>query len=743
MANRIRFGEYELDADVMELRKHGIPLRLQDQPLRVLAFLAARPGEIVTREQLREWIWGDTFVDFDQSLNKAINRAREALQDDRATPQYIETIPRRGYRFIAPITIDPAVEEQALHSETKTNIPAPPKTTRAWKWIATVSILTVVLLATLAMAFSWQRRRKAAVLESPHLVALGWQPTLSQDGKMLTYLANTGGGPLHIWVKQTAGGDAIPVTSGPDADWEPSFSPDGTRIVFVSARNGGGLFITPTLPGEARSLVASPNTAKPLFSPVGDSILFVQQQKAFVVSPDGGQPKPLPLNQKFHVDGTFHWSPDGKEIVFYGARIGDNSGSDDWWIAPLAEGQPRLAHLPGIRGSESAEDAVRDWVRSADDREWILYATSDPDIWHLWRVQVSLQGTVAEKAQLLAEGNAGIAPFGSLTRDGSIAYVVVDSHDSIFQIPLDDRGHKSGPLENLSLHEANKQGAPSLSRNGKWMVYESAAPGKPDSIRIRDLTSSKDRLLDDKGRRPFDYNPTSISPDGSRVLFRGDCNLGPPNGTSSPCVFMAAAAGDQKEQICANCMPRGFSSDGAVLLLEKYEASDNDGVSIVAFDVKSKKEKAFFRASPSHPWLYEPFFSWDDRWVVFKKLQPQNRLPSQLLIAPVRDGLAADESMWIPITDGLQNGDKPQFSADGNTVFYTSTRDGYLCIWEQRLNPLTKRPIGPATAFEHIHSSEGRSGYVTQGLSDLSVAHNKMVINLWQADPGVWMMKVR
>src|SRR5215470_9822964 len=104
VATKIRFGVYELDRDAMELRKHGVPIRMQEQPFRVLATLVERPGEIVTREELRERIWGkDTFVDFEQSLNKAVNRVREALNDDAARPQYVETIPRRGYRFVAPV----------------------------------------------------------------------------------------------------------------------------------------------------------------------------------------------------------------------------------------------------------------------------------------------------------------------------------------------------------------------------------------------------------------------------------------------------------------------------------------------------------------------------------------------------------------------------------------------------------------------------------------------------------------
>src|SRR5437588_5898854 len=105
MPGEIRFGVFELDRDAMELRKHGIRVRLQDQPFQVLAHLLERPGQIVMREELKERIWAkDTFVDFDQSLNKAVNRLREALSDDAGQPRYIETVPRRGYRFVAPVT---------------------------------------------------------------------------------------------------------------------------------------------------------------------------------------------------------------------------------------------------------------------------------------------------------------------------------------------------------------------------------------------------------------------------------------------------------------------------------------------------------------------------------------------------------------------------------------------------------------------------------------------------------------
>lgn len=99
-----RFGVFELDLAAGELRKSGAKLRLQEQPFQVLALLLERPGDVVTREVIRQKLWpADTFVDFDHSLNTAVNKLRETLGDSASNPRYIETLARRGYRFIAPV----------------------------------------------------------------------------------------------------------------------------------------------------------------------------------------------------------------------------------------------------------------------------------------------------------------------------------------------------------------------------------------------------------------------------------------------------------------------------------------------------------------------------------------------------------------------------------------------------------------------------------------------------------------
>src|SRR5215471_1771490 len=104
----LRFSVFEADLRASELRKHGVRIKLQDQPFRILSRLLEHPGDIVTREELRQDLWRDhTFVDFDRSLNKAMAKLRSALGDSAETPRYIETIPRHGYRLIVPVTLSP------------------------------------------------------------------------------------------------------------------------------------------------------------------------------------------------------------------------------------------------------------------------------------------------------------------------------------------------------------------------------------------------------------------------------------------------------------------------------------------------------------------------------------------------------------------------------------------------------------------------------------------------------------
>jgi TolB-like protein/DNA-binding winged helix-turn-helix (wHTH) protein/Flp pilus assembly protein TadD len=153
----LRFATFEVDLRARELRKNGLKLKLHGQPFEVLAMLLERPGEVVNREQLRERLWPtDTFVDFDHGVNTAINRLREALGDSADNPRFIETLPRRGYRFIAPIeSIPPLPAVTAAASSAKPqaqSTPLPgtdvqPRHGKRFIWILAAALLLGLLVA--------------------------------------------------------------------------------------------------------------------------------------------------------------------------------------------------------------------------------------------------------------------------------------------------------------------------------------------------------------------------------------------------------------------------------------------------------------------------------------------------------------------------------------------------------------------------------------------------------------------
>src|SRR5689334_14795370 len=151
---RVSFGVFDLDLATGELRKHGLRIRLQRQPFEVLALLVERAGDVVTREELQQKLWpANTFVDFDHGLNKAINKIREALGDSAEAPRFVETVARRGYRFLADVRV--SSPSGPVPPATAVSAPAPGPAVAAppappvgvhptWRWIVVASALVVL-----------------------------------------------------------------------------------------------------------------------------------------------------------------------------------------------------------------------------------------------------------------------------------------------------------------------------------------------------------------------------------------------------------------------------------------------------------------------------------------------------------------------------------------------------------------------------------------------------------------------
>ncbi len=158
----ISFGVFELDLHAGELRKQGLRIKLRDQPFQILLLLLAHPGEVVAREELQKKLWpADTFVDFDRGLNKAVNHLRDALGDSAESPRFIETLPKRGYRFIAPVdaghpnghALEPTLETPlalAEKPERGTTHGLKPKLSAGLPWmIAGLSLVVAVISGAL------------------------------------------------------------------------------------------------------------------------------------------------------------------------------------------------------------------------------------------------------------------------------------------------------------------------------------------------------------------------------------------------------------------------------------------------------------------------------------------------------------------------------------------------------------------------------------------------------------------
>lgn len=279
--NRIfRFGDFEFSVRAGELRKNGEVIRLQYQPLRVLLALLEHSGEAVTRDEIRERLWPeDSVQDFDNSLRVAIAKLRQAFGDDADSPRYIETLPRRGYRWIYPISVHdakPNLVGPAHHSVRATNSMAlrdgyvPPKPSPliasepSRRTILGRRILVSLSLWLAVMAAVWFLRPQQPVPEpsvSPLTTypGLEYMPALSPDGKRVAF-AWTGPNatdPYRVYVKKIGEDYAQPVTDTPSGacDSNPVWTPDGRFILFFRRfGNESGIYRVAELGGAAQLL---------------------------------------------------------------------------------------------------------------------------------------------------------------------------------------------------------------------------------------------------------------------------------------------------------------------------------------------------------------------------------------------------------------------------------------------------------------------------------------------------------
>ena len=249
-STKIRFGAYEVDRISGELRKFGLRIKLQEQAFQILILMLDHAGELIAREQLREHLWpSGTYVDFEHSLNAAIAKLRQALNDSAENPRFIETISRRGYRFIAPLErLDPTppatAKPIAVEQPPSGPIPALPAGRRVG--VSGLAVLGVVVLGIVAIVtFRRPPENNALLTRVTSDSGLAKDPVISTDGKLIAYASDRKDGKnLDIWIQQVdPEGDAVRLTANQADEHQPRFAPDGTYIIFRSSRMAAGSIV--------------------------------------------------------------------------------------------------------------------------------------------------------------------------------------------------------------------------------------------------------------------------------------------------------------------------------------------------------------------------------------------------------------------------------------------------------------------------------------------------------------------
>ncbi len=620
-----------------------------------------------------------------------------------------------------------------------------PQRRRRWVPVAALAVVGTAMTAVLL----WKKApdNPAQAAERTRVTfdsGLTTDPALSPDGKLSAYASDRANqGNLDIWIQNLASGETTRLTDDPADERAPSFSPDGSRIAFRSERQGGGIFTVSTLGGgEPRPLAAGGHA--PRYSPDGSRIAYHTGGAAQavgglgselrVVAASGGQPT------RVETGLTEAWNPlwtgDGEHLIFVG---GDGVDTIDWWVVPMAGG-------PAVpTGALDALRRARYTVRGDDDsiptpHAWlddsIVFSGQVGNTRNLWRLRISPSTwKVIEPPERVTSGTSiETAPtVATIAERGApavrLAFASVVSTLNVYDLPIDaNRGSVLGS-EPRRVTSSAYDAQSSLSADGRRLAFVSNRSGSRD-IWLKDLESGKETALTSTSADEFG---PEISPDGNTVGYqliendRWNFFLLPIGSDGQPGVA---------ERACEDCARVwDFSSDGKHFVFGYQSGSES--MSLVLYDLVSRRKTELVNAPRTN--LARARFSPDDRWISFHEITGPGH--SRVAIVPLGEATAPSRDQWIAVTDDRSFHDKPTWSPDGNLLYFTSDRDGFRCIWAQRLDPATKRPVGPALDIYHSHSA--RRSLLNVGIIplELHVAPGRLLFHMGENTGNIWMVE--
>jgi Tol biopolymer transport system component/DNA-binding winged helix-turn-helix (wHTH) protein len=574
-----RFGAFELASGPGELRKHGTRLKLQDQPVRLLILLLENAGEIVTREQIQKRLWADdVHVDYENAINSSMRKLRDVLIDTSDNPRYIETLAKRGYRFIAPVShilptavaSSPVVPVDAPEASPESAPDAAPQaparaTPRTRRWLLpAVALVAIAALAGAAFWFLHGRGNSEPPLQAVPLTAYPgseFEPSFSPDGNQVAFVWNGEKGDNDdIYVKLVGSGKPLRLTTDPGRDRYPAWSPDGRWIAFlrVDSNASSSLMLVPALGGAEREVAQlGPTTITQSGAPIGgwtpDGRWLLLSMKEgrdqyglSLLSVETGEKRRLTSPAGVGTGDMFgSISPDGQAIAF--SRVQSNGAMGggaigDVYTLPLKpdftpKGEPRRLTSDGAGIGGIA------WTPDSRD---IVFSSNRSGLMKLWRVPRS----GAEKAHrvLAADGIAGSVAISP--RANRLVYSqAVEIDANIWRLDLANPA--SPPIQVIA--STRQDYRPRYSPDGKRIAFNSDRSGASE-IWVCDANGLNATQLTEIGN-------SSGSPrwsyDGRQIAF--DSVAG-----GSYQIFMVASYGGQARQLTfdkTNIRP-SWSHDG-------------------------------------------------------------------------------------------------------------------------------------------------------------------------------------
>jgi len=331
------FDDVRLDSNNFQVTKGGNLVSLEPKAFEVLLYLLSNPGRLIEKDDLLNAVWKDSFVT-QNAMTRVIAQLRKALGDDAKQARYIETVPTRGYRFIADIQLIDSSADSVTENPARTSQPS---YLSNHPWTKRIVLSAAIILAVIGWRMIWNRASADAPAIKRTTQLTNWTrldiyPAPSPDGNTLAYSSDHGGG-FEIYVKQlTPGAKEIQLTSDGGQNYQPAWSPDGKFIAYYN-KIRGGIWILPSHGGVARQLTDF--GSRPAWSPDGSTIAFqsdglndvgataygaMSPSRLWLIASQGGTPKQITqMDQPKGGHGSPSWSPDGKRIVFatYGVGI--------------------------------------------------------------------------------------------------------------------------------------------------------------------------------------------------------------------------------------------------------------------------------------------------------------------------------------------------------------------------------------------------------------------------------------